>query len=72
VPISTGTPAARRDADSLLWGLGFAALVFVGLLATDFSKVVAIVGALLAGVVAFLFVRLRGDDHLDRQESDPS
>jgi MFS family permease len=60
------TPASTLDAQSLVWAIVFAAFIFFGMVATEFSTVAALVVAAIAGLVVFLFVRMRGDDHVDR------
>jgi hypothetical protein len=57
-------PAFSPGFTSLLWGLGLGAYVWLGLLAVGVDNGDAFLFALVAGVLIFFFVRLRGEDQL--------
>jgi hypothetical protein len=55
-------PSIDHGVVSLLWALGFGLFIYFGLLAVGTSGAFAIVIALLAAGVIWLFVRLKGED----------
>lgn len=59
-------PAFSPGFTSFLWGLGLGAYVWIGLLAVGVGGGSAFLFGLVAGVVIFFFVRLRGEDQLRR------
>jgi hypothetical protein len=59
-------PAVSPGAQSFLWGLALGAYVWIGLLAIGVGGGSAFLFGLVAGVLIFFFVRLRGKDTLRR------
>lgn len=54
-------PSIDQGVQAFLWALFFFLLLWLGMLALEVSDATALVLALLAGGVIFLFVRLRGE-----------
>ena len=59
-------PAFSPGFTSFLWGLALGAYVWIGLLAIGVGGGSAFLFGLVAGVLIFFFVRLRGEDQLRR------
>jgi membrane associated rhomboid family serine protease len=59
-------PAFSPGFQSFLWGLVLGGYVWIGLLAIGSSQGSAFLFGLVAGVLVFFFVRLRGEDQLRR------
>jgi membrane associated rhomboid family serine protease len=59
-------PAFSPGFQSFLWGAILGGYVWIGLLAIGSSHGSAFLFGLVAGVLVFFFVRLRGEDQLRR------
>jgi membrane associated rhomboid family serine protease len=59
-------PAFSPGFQSFLWGVILGGYVWIGLLAIGTSAGSAFLFGLVAGVLVFFFVRLRGEDRLRR------
>jgi hypothetical protein len=59
-------PAFSPGFTSFLWGFALGLFVWIGLLAVGASNGVAFLFGLIAGVLIFFFVRLKGEDQLRR------
>ena len=59
-------PAFSPGFTSFLWGLALGGYVWIGLLAIGVGGGSAFLFGLVAGVLIFFFVRLRGEDQLRR------
>jgi hypothetical protein len=55
-------PSIDQGVQAFAWALFFFVLLWIGMLALGVSSATALVLSALAGVVIFLFVRLRGED----------
>jgi hypothetical protein len=51
---------------SFLWGVGLGLFIWVGLLAVGVSQATSFIFGLLAGAAIFLYVRICGEEQLDR------
>jgi hypothetical protein len=59
-------PAFSPGFQALVWGIVLGAYVWVGLLAIGIGAGSAVLFGLVAAVLIFFFVRLRGEDQLRR------
>lgn len=55
-------PSIDQGVQAFAWAVFFFLLLWLGMLALGVSSATALILALLAGAVIFLFVRLRGED----------
>jgi hypothetical protein len=55
-------PSVDQGVQSGLWAFGLGLFICFGLIAVGVSRALAIILALVAAGVIFLFVRLRGED----------
>ena len=55
-------PSVDRGIQSFIWAVVFFLFLYLGMLAVQVSKGTALVLSLVAGFVAFLIVRTRGED----------
>jgi hypothetical protein len=62
-------PAIDQGVKAFLWALFFFLYLWLGMRAVGVSKGTAFLLAAIAGVVIFLFVRVRGEDDLGPPES---
>jgi len=60
-------PSIDRGVTSFLWALGLGLYLWLGMLAIGISGATAFIFAALAAGAIFLFVRLFGDDEVQRQ-----
>ena len=54
-------PSIAQGVQAFIWAVFFFLLLLIGMLALDVSSATALILALVAGGVIFLFVRLRGE-----------
>ena len=59
-------PSIDRGVQSFIWAVVFFLFLYFGMLAIQISKGTAFVLSLVAGFLAFLVVRTRGDDPVER------
>jgi hypothetical protein len=59
-------PAFSPGFTSFLWGFGLGLFIWIGLLAIGISMASALLLGLVGGVLIFFYVRLFGQDQLNR------
>jgi hypothetical protein len=59
-------PAFDRGVTSFLWGFGFGLFLWLGMLAIGVDGATAFIFSALAAGVIFLYVRLYGEDEVQR------
>jgi hypothetical protein len=59
-------PSFDRGLTSFLWAFGLGLFLWLGMLAIGVNKATAFIFAALAACVIFLYVRLYGDDEVQR------
>jgi hypothetical protein len=59
-------PAFSPGFQSFLWGLGLGAFIWIGGLAVGVDNGTAFLFGLIGGVLIFFYVRLYGEDQLNR------
>jgi hypothetical protein len=59
-------PAFSPGFTSFLWGLGLGLFIWIALLAIGISLATALLLGLVGGVLIFFYVRLYGQDQLNR------
>jgi hypothetical protein len=59
-------PAFSPGFTSFLWGFGLGLFIWIGLLAIGVSTATALLLGLVGGVLIFFYVRLFGQDQLNR------
>lgn len=59
-------PAFSPGFTSFLWGFGLGLFIWIGLLAIAVSMATALLLGLVGGVLIFFYVRLYGQDQLNR------
>jgi hypothetical protein len=60
-------PSIDRGVQSFIWAVVFFLFLYFGMVAIEVAKGTALVIALVAGFLVFLFVRTRGEDPLDKR-----